>query len=62
MTAQPRLLVAHVAILVVAAVSLGVALVLLGYRLESPLVVLCLALAVCCRRALERSDSPRQQT
>ena len=46
MTAQPRLLVAHVAILVVAAVSLGIALVLLGYRLESPLVVLCLALAV----------------
>lgn len=46
MTAQPRLLVAHVAVLVLAAVSLGAALVVLGYRLESPLVVLCLAVAV----------------
>ena len=45
MTAQPRLLVAYVSGLVLTAVSLGVALVVMGYRLESPLVVLGLAAA-----------------
>ena len=44
-TAQPRLLVAYVSVLVVTAATLCVALVALGYRLESPLVVLCLAAA-----------------
>ena len=45
LAAQPRLLLTYVSVLVLAATSLGVALVLLGYRLESPLVVLCLAAA-----------------
>ena len=43
--AQPRLLIAYVSGLVLAASALCIALVLLGYRLESPLVVLCLAAA-----------------
>jgi HD-GYP domain-containing protein (c-di-GMP phosphodiesterase class II) len=42
---QPRPLIAYVAVLVLVAVSLCVLLVGLGYRLESPLVVLCLAAA-----------------
>ena len=42
---QPRPLVAYVAVLVLVAVSLCILLVGLGYRLESPLVVLCLAAA-----------------
>jgi putative nucleotidyltransferase with HDIG domain len=45
LTAQPRALVTYVAVLVVGASSLCVLLVALGYRLESPLVVLCLAVA-----------------
>ena len=45
MTAQPRLLVAYVSALVLTAITLCVVLVALGYRLESPLVVLCLAAA-----------------
>ena len=44
-TAQPRVLVAYVSVLVAAAVSLCLVLVALGYRVESPLVVLCLAAA-----------------
>ena len=45
LAAQPRLLVAYVTGLVLTAVSLGVALVVMGYGLESPLVVLGLAAA-----------------
>ena len=45
LTRQPRLLVTYVAVLVLVAVSLCLLLVGLGYRLESPLVVLCLAAA-----------------
>jgi hypothetical protein len=45
LAAQPRLLVGYVSGLVLTAVSLGIALVVMGYSLESPLVVLGLAAA-----------------
>jgi putative nucleotidyltransferase with HDIG domain len=45
LTRQPRALVVYVGTLVTFACSMCAALVILGYRLESPLVVLCLAVA-----------------